>query len=90
MKKLFRFHRGLLADSLETTIEVSGLDELRKIISDSIVWADRDYYKNIRIQKEAHNDPRLPEEWNGISHYVVADFEGYKAQCVGMCNFYEE
>lgn len=90
MKKLFRFHRGALADSLETTVEVSGLEELRKIVSDSIAWADREYFKNIRIQKEAYNDPRLPEEWNGVSHYVVADFDGYKGQCVGMSNFYEE
>ncbi len=90
MKKLFRFHRGSLDESLATTVEVSGLDELRKIVSESIAWADRDYYKNICIQKEVHNDPRLPSGWNGISHYVVADFDGYKAQCVGMCNFYEE
>ena len=90
MKKLFRFHRGLLAESLETTKEVSGLSELREIISDSVAWAGRDYYKNIRIAREAHEDSRLPIEWGGVSHYVIADFEGYEGQCIGMCNFYEE
>lgn len=90
MKKLFRFHRGLLAESLETTMEVSGLPELCEKIADSVAWADRNYFKNIRIKNEAYHDPRLPAEWGSISYYVVADFDGYKEQCIGMCNFYEE
>ena len=90
MKKLFRSHRGMLADSLKTTIEVSGLSELREKITDSIVWADSNYVKNIRIKNEVYNDSRLPAEWGGISYYVLADFDGYVGQCIGMCNFYEE
>lgn len=90
MKKLFRFHRGTLADSLATTIEVSGLAELIKKIK-----ADYDkfvpvYLSNIRIDPEPHKDDRLPKEWNGVSYYVVADFDGYKGQCISMSNFYEE
>lgn len=89
MKKLFRFHRGLLKESLATTTEVSGLAELREKIADSVAWANRNYFKNIRIKNEVHNDPRLPTEWGGVSYYVLADFDDGTG-CVGMCNFYEE
>lgn len=90
MKKLFRFHRGLLADSLATTIEVSGLAELTEKVN--AYWNDfaPDYLSNIRIDPTPHEDSRLPEEWGGVSYYVVADFDGYEGQCIGMSNFYEE
>ncbi len=26
----------------------------------------------------------------GVSYYVVADFDRYTEQCIGMCNFYED
>jgi len=87
MKKLFRFHRGLLADSLATTIEVSGLAELQKKIE---AQYPQGYISNIHIDPTPHKDSRLPEEWGGVSYYVVADFEGYEEQCFGMSNFYEE
>lgn len=90
MKKLFRFHKGTLSESLATTINVSGLTEIRERIADSIAWSDASFFKNIRIQNQAHSDPRLPAEWGGISYYILADFDGCTGQCVGMCNFYEE
>lgn len=86
-KKLFRFHRGLLADSLATTIEVMGLTHLIKEIN---AVYPKGHLRNIRIKNEPINDFRLPEEWNGVSYYVVADFDGYEGQCIGMSNFYEE
>lgn len=89
MKKLFRFHRGLLADSLATTIEVSGLAELVEKVKEEWDFAPN-YLSNICIDPTPHKDSRLPEEWCGVSYYVVADFEGYKGQCIGMSNFYEE
>ena len=85
MKKLFRFHRGSLAESLETTIEVSGFSELL----DKVMETYGDSISNVKIQKKCFHDPRLPEEWNEICFYVVADFDGYKEQCIGMSNFYE-
>ncbi len=90
MKKLFRFHRGTLADSLATTIEVSGLAELVEKVKASWDRHYPNYLSNIRIDPTPHKDCRLPEEWRGVSYYVVADFEGYEGQCVGMSNFYEE
>lgn len=87
MKKLFRYHGRLLTDSLATTIEVAGLADLQKEIEADF---PQGYLSNIRIKNEPRKDPRLPEEWDGVSYYVVADFDGYKGQCIGMSNFYEE
>lgn len=85
MKKLFRYHRGSLADSLATTIEVMGLYELKQILA-----KEPPYVHNVRIWRTRIPDDRLPDEWNGVCHYVVADFDGYTGQCIGMCNFYED
>ncbi len=85
MKKLFRFHRGSLAESLDTTIEVSGFAELLEKVLETY----GDSINNVKIKKECVHDPRLPEDWNEVSFYVVADFDGYKEQCIGMSNFYE-
>ncbi|WP_290437757.1 hypothetical protein [Muribaculum intestinale] len=85
MKKLFRFHRGSLAESLDTTIEVSGFAE----VLEKVMETYGDSISNIKIKKEGLHDPRLPEDWNELCFYVVADCDGYKEQCIGMSNFYE-
>lgn len=85
MKKLFRFHRGTLAESLDTTIEVSGFAE----VLEKVMETYGDSISNVKIKKEGLHDPRLPEDWNELCFYVVADFDGYKEQCIGMSNFYE-
>lgn len=85
MKKLFRHHRGTLADSLATTIEVSCLADLKRILADKIPWAH-----NVRIDPNVMADARLPKDWDGVCYYVVADFYGYKGQCIGMCNFFDK
>lgn len=85
MKKIFRYHRGSLADSLATAIEVSCIADLRHILAKEMPWAH-----NVCIDPRVIEDKRLPNEWNGVCYYVVADFDGYRGQCIGMCNFYEE
>lgn len=85
MKKLFRYHRSMLAESLETTIEVNGLIHLKMILAKEMPFAH-----NIRISLASDRDERLPREWGGYSRYVLADFDGYSGQCIGMCNFYED
>jgi len=89
MKKLFRFHRGSLTDSLATTIVVSGLAELTEKVNAEWDFA-ANCLSNIRIDPTPYKDSRLPEEWGGVSYYVVADFDDYEGQCFGMSNFYEE
>lgn len=85
MKKLFRFHRGGLAESLTTTREVADLQDLKCVIRSIYPFVS-----NIRISLAKDKDERLPPEWGGHSRYVLADFDGYTGQCIGMCNFYEE
>lgn len=88
METLFRFHRGLLADSLETTVFVTGLSAIRAYIKlkDPFFFAS---LSNIRIKKEPITDDRLPKEWGNTEYMVVADFDGYKGQCIGFTNFKE-
>lgn len=85
MIKLFRYHRGGLAESLDTTVEVMGLHDLRMMLAKEMPFAH-----NVRISLAADKDDRLPPEWGGYSRYVLADFDGYSGQCIGMCNFYED
>ena len=86
METLFRFHRGLLEDSLKTTVFVTGLQGIKAYISyiDSILYHS---IKKIRIKKEPITDSRLPKEWGGIEYMVVADIDGCKGQCIGYTNF---
>lgn len=84
-KKLFRLHKRLLEDSLETTIEVKSLSDIIEFLKEEMPWA-----KNIKIKDYKLTDRRLPPEWGITTYYVVADFEGYTEQCIGMCNFYED
>lgn len=86
MEKLFRFHRGLLDESLETTTFVTGLPAIKAFISENAPLLYHSI-KNIRIKHEPYVDDRLPKEWGCIEYMVVADFDGYKGQCIGYTNF---
>ena len=84
-KKLFREHRRLLEESLETTIEVGGLSDIVEHLKKQMPWA-----ANVKILDRKLTDHRLPSEWGKTTYYVVADFKGYTEQGRGMCNFYED
>lgn len=84
--KLFRFHRGTLSDSLETTIQVKSLHDIKWAVENTMPEICP---KNIRILNEPICDPRLPSEWGGICYYVLADIKDNTGQCVGMSNFYD-
>lgn len=85
METLFRFHRGSLAESLETTVFVTGLDAIKTYIKEKEPFYP--ILKNIRIKKEPYVDDRLPKEWGIVEYEVVADFIGQKGQCIGFTNF---
>ena len=89
METLFRFHRGSLAESLETTVFVTGLSAIKKYVNDTnpILYAS---LSNIRIKKEPITDNRLPKEWGSVEYKVVADFDDHKGQCIGFTNFKEQ
>lgn len=86
-KKLYRDHRWLLADSLETTIEVNGIEDIRKhVLSNPLI---SQYYEDIHISPDPIKDSRMGDMWNP-TYYVLADMGKYKNQCIGMCNFCEQ
>jgi hypothetical protein len=78
-KKLMRFHRGSLKESLATTIEVSGFDELK-----SIVISKYGSHK-VEIYPKVITDTRQPEWWGELCFHIIAD-----DCCVGFSNFFEE
>lgn len=86
MEKLFRFHRGLLSDSLETTTFVTGLEAIKTYLkeSDPLLYHE---LSNIRIKHEPYMDERLPKEWGSTEYMVVADCKGYNGICIGFTNF---
>lgn len=91
--RLFRFHRGGFEESLATTREVKDLNEIKDILNAEF---PEGYLSNIHIALEGYEDLRLRGRWGKNSeHYarqymVLADFEGYKDQCLGYTNFYDE
>lgn len=86
MKKLFRLHRGLLSESLATTVCVRNLATIAGALR---LQVDSEL-TNIHISPVAIEDGRLPAEWNNVEYKVLCDCLGYQEQCVGFCNFYED
>lgn len=83
MRKLFRHHRGGLAESLATTVEVNDFADIEKIVKEE--WGN--YCSNLNTVLAGNDSDRISEEWKE-TYYVVADFKGgHKQQCIGMCNF---
>ena len=88
-KKYFRHHRELFTDSMETMVEVGGIADIRRIVEESTLT--KGYFKNIRIDGEGVRDDRcIPYGWGDTVYLVLADFDGYEGQCIGMANFSEE
>ena len=88
-KKFFRHHRGGFEDSMRTMVEVGGLDDIRRIVTETSIF--KDFYKNIRISGEGVRDERcIPYGWGDTVYFVVADFDGHTGQCIGWTNFKDE
>lgn len=91
--RLFRLHRGLLVESMNTCREVASLKDIAAYVrSDMNMFPE--CYVNFQIDpNEVDDSRRLGESWSD-THYVLVDctFPGqeFKAQCIGMCNFYEK
>jgi len=85
-KKYFRFNRGLFTDSMNTRVEVQGLSDIISIVNSN------ERYKNIHIDTNGLKDTRCLDydSWGDTTYKVLADFDNYKNQCIGMCNFYEK
>lgn len=88
MKRLYRQHRGSLASSLSTTIEVNNLKDILDYENDLIykTFNYKNYYSNISISFIGDDSARCGNDWKE-TYYVLVDFMGEKQQCIGMCNF---
>ena len=88
-RKLFRFQRELLHESLETTTEVRDLADMARVIDERLnIFGKEHDLTNIRISPREIIDNRLPEEWGCRVYNVLADSDGGK-WVVGQCNFFE-
>lgn len=91
MRKLFRWHRGGLEESLATTIEVQSFDEIENLLinNSSDQGIPNGYFSNIRTRYIADDSARCGEEWK-TTYYVIADNVHHTDCAVGMCNFAKE
>ena len=91
MRKLFRWHRGSLEESLATTVEVQSFEEIEKLVTELSTFQGipAGYYKNVRTKFVADDSARCGEEWK-TTYYVIADCCQFKDGAVGMCNFSKE
>lgn len=80
--KLFREHRGGLAESLATTIECP---KGRKSIVKHYAYDAR--LVDILIDPKPIRDDRLPKEWKGVSFYVYGLYSDDSRAVIGMSNF---
>ena len=91
MRKLFRWHRGSLEDSLATTVEVQGFEEIQKIVTElsTSQGIPAGFFSNVRAKFVADDSARCGEEWKA-TYYILADCSQFKEGVVGMCNFSKE
>ncbi len=80
--KLFREHRGGLAESLATTIECP--KGVKSIVQH---YAFDARLVNVLIDPEPIRDDRLPKEWKGVSFYVYGLYSDNSRAIIGMSNF---
>lgn len=80
--KLFREHRGGLAESLATTIECP---KGRKNIVEHYAYDAR--LVDVLIDPKPIPDNRLPQEWKGVSFYVYGLYSDDSRAVIGMSNF---
>lgn len=80
--KLFREHRGGLAESLATTIECP---KGRKSIVKHYAYDAR--LMDVLIDPKPIRDDRLPKEWKGVSFYVYGLYSDDSRAVIGMSNF---
>lgn len=80
--KLFREHRGGLAESLATTIDCP---KGRKSIVEHYACDAR--LVDVLIDPKPIRDDRLPKEWKGVSFYVYGLYSDDSRAVIGMSNF---
>lgn len=87
MRKLFRWHRGGLAESLATTVEVHDFLDIELMVTgENDQGFPAGYFSNVRTSYVGDDSARCGEEWKA-TYYVVADCPTHEGGVLGMCNF---
>ena len=90
MRKLFRWHRGGLAESLATVVEVQNFAELENVVRQEEGITYFCDYSSFRTSYCGNDSGRLGEEWKD-TYYVLAKPANDKHEYViGMSNFPKE
>lgn len=87
-KRLFRFHKGLLDESMKTVVEVKNLKDIELRVME--------YYGDFGAEinsveidtRPMCDEDRLGSDWKD-TYYVIGHTEDTKF-VAGMCNFYED
>lgn len=87
MRKLFRWHRGGLEESLATTVEVGEFSDIERMITGANDQGfPAGYFSNVQARYVGDDSARCGEEWR-TTYYVVADCQTHEGGVLGMCNF---
>lgn len=83
MKHLFRFHRGGLQESLDTTVEVQDVSEIELLVRKAL----DDENASVFINATPIDDNRLPHEWNHTEYMVMVNHTRWGQYPAGYANF---
>jgi hypothetical protein len=73
---------------MSTKKEVQGVNDIVEHYKNDQLM--KGFYKNIRIDPDTRRDHRTKnDDWGPDTYMIVADFQGYTGQCIGMANFCE-
>ena len=90
MRKLFRWHRGGLEESLATTVEVQNFSDIERMITgENNQGFPAGYFSNVRAKYCGDDSNRCGREWKE-TYYVLADSRAHEDGVLGMCNFCDE
>lgn len=67
-------------------VDVQSFDDIERKVEEEMNDLIPNYFTNINTSFCGDDSERLGEEWKE-TYYVLADFQGHKQQCIGMCNF---
>lgn len=90
MRKLFRWHRGGLKESLETQSEVTCFADIETIVAKHCEEIRMpNLYYNLTTCYAYDDSDRIGDEWKE-TYYVKAEVRGEGVHVLGMCNFSEK
>ena len=89
-RRLFRFMRGGLKESLDTTVEVDQFSDIEQLLQSHCESLNMPgLYSNFSTKFNADDSERCGNEWR-TTFYVMGDVLGEGRRILGFCNFPKE